>query len=802
MANILNGLIPEPSEITGSLVGTRGPEGPQGPAGPQGPEGPQGPQGEPGVSGDWDELTNRPFETIGSGLEVTSEGVLQTTGDIGDVSWSAVNDKPFETIGNGLSVNNDVLSTVPIDYDDIQNKPTIPSATSDLINDSGFITSSDIPNWNTLENKPFESIGSGLVVDSEGVISATGGSGASSWSELIDKPFDTIGSGLSVYNDALNVDPIDYSDILNTPTIPENTSELTNDSGFITSAAIPTNVSDFTNDAGYITGINSTDVTTALGYTPYNSSNPNNYITAAQAPVQSVNGQTGAITGLAETSDIPTKVSDLTNDSGFITNADIPDWDTLQSKPFETLGSGLSVDAQGVLSATGGGGGSSDWSDITNKPFSTVGNGLSVTNNVLSADSQLPSISSGDAGKSLVVNSGETGVQWSDVSEVYIGSSTPSGDYTVWIDPNGDAAEFAWSEISNKPFDSVGDGLSVDSSGALNVDPIDYSDIQNTPTIPSKTSDLTNDSGFITKSVNDLVNYTPSSSLAQVATTGSYADLSNKPSIPDSTSDLTNDSGFITNTVNNLTNYTPSSSLAAVATSGSYADLSNKPTIPDSTSDLVNDSGFITSSAIPNWDSLDNKPFEEIGSGLSVDSQGVLSATGGGSSLPTINTGDAGKLLAVNSSETGVEWGPRIVAMTESQYEHITPDPDTYYFLYEGYTLTFAQGVMNYDDGEGNISLEDISSATSRLSDFNVTYPTSITVPVGTTIDLTQYSPSPTNCEEEHEEGDPYSTYDFNCWYDTYTDIGSAEFNELTSITITEDTTIYAGWLGFYNPEG
>jgi hypothetical protein len=64
-----------------------------------------------------------------------------------------------------------------------------------------------------------------------------------------------------------------------------------------------------------------------------------------------------------------------------------------------------------------------------------------------------------------------------------------------------------------------------------------------------------------------------------VATSGSYNDLSNKPSIPTKTSDLTNDSGFIDKDVNNLTNYTLSSDLAAVATSGSYNDLSNKPTI-------------------------------------------------------------------------------------------------------------------------------------------------------------------------------------------------------------------------------
>ena len=41
---------------------------------------------------------------------------------------------------------------------------------------------------------------------------------------------------------------------------------------------VPTDTSDLTNGAGYITGITSGDVTTALGYTPYDSSNPSGYI--------------------------------------------------------------------------------------------------------------------------------------------------------------------------------------------------------------------------------------------------------------------------------------------------------------------------------------------------------------------------------------------------------------------------------------------------------------------------------------------------------------------------------------------
>lgn len=49
---------------------------------------------------------------------------------------------------------------------------------------------------------------------------------------------------------------------------------------------------------------------------------------------------------------------------------------------------------------------------------------------------------------------------------------------------------------------------------------------------------------------------TLSNSLSTVATSGSYNDLSNKPTIPTQTSQLTNNSGFITKDVDNLTNYT------------------------------------------------------------------------------------------------------------------------------------------------------------------------------------------------------------------------------------------------------
>lgn len=54
---------------------------------------------------------------------------------------------------------------------------------------------------------------------------------------------------------------------------------------------------------------------------------------------------------------------------------------------------------------------------------------------------------------------------------------------------------------------------------------------------------------------NALDDKADTSSLSSVATSGSYTDLSDKPSIPTKVSDLNNDSGFIDKDVNNLTNY-------------------------------------------------------------------------------------------------------------------------------------------------------------------------------------------------------------------------------------------------------
>lgn len=77
-----------------------------------------------------------------------------------------------------------------------------------------------------------------------------------------------------------------------------------------------------------------------------------------------------------------------------------------------------------------------------------------------------------------------------------------------------------------------------------------------------------------------------STDLSKVATSGSYNDLSSKPTIPTKTSQLTNDSGYLTT---QQADWNASTGVTAIK---------NKPTIPTKTSQLQNDSGFSTSGGI------------------------------------------------------------------------------------------------------------------------------------------------------------------------------------------------------------
>ena len=110
-------------------------------------------------------------------------------------------------------------------------------------------------------------------------------------------------------------------------------------------------------------------------------------------------------------------------------------------------------------------------------------------------------------------------------------------------------------------------------------------------------------------STGQAVDYSAAMDFVRVCQTGSYNDLIDKPTIPTLTSELTNDSGYLTEhqtikTINgesligegnlvinsfsgSYNDLTDKPTFSTVATTGSYNDLSDKPTIPTNTVPMV-----------------------------------------------------------------------------------------------------------------------------------------------------------------------------------------------------------------------
>ena len=107
----------------------------------------------------------------------------------------------------------------------------------------------------------------------------------------------TIGAGvLTIQKNGTNVDTFSANATSNKTiniTVPTDTNDLTNGAGFITSGALTGYATEtWVSNQGYLTAITSSDVTAALGYTPYNSTNPDGYITAADLPTNYVTTDT------------------------------------------------------------------------------------------------------------------------------------------------------------------------------------------------------------------------------------------------------------------------------------------------------------------------------------------------------------------------------------------------------------------------------------------------------------------------------------------------------------------------------
>lgn len=271
---------------------------------------------------------------------------------------------------------------------------------------------------------------------------------------------------------------------------------------------------------------------------------PTDYLTEADltgyATTADLEGyvETGDLAGYAQTSSLSTvatsgSYNDLTNKPTIVTSyndltdkPDIPEAYTLPTASTSTLG-GVKVDGttitieDGVITSHATStGGTTDYAALTNKP--QIG-GVELTGNKSLSDLGIQ-----PAGTYLTEIPAEYVTETELNSKGYL-TAVPA-EYVTETELNGkgyitSAALEGYAQTSEIPTDYLTDA--------------DLEGYAQTSDIPTATSDLTNDSGFITNSVNNLTNYTLTSSLAAVATSGSYNDLTNKPTIITSYNDLT-----------------------------------------------------------------------------------------------------------------------------------------------------------------------------------------------------------------------------------------------------------------------
>lgn len=186
--------------------------------------------------------------------------------------------------------------------------------------------------------------------------------------------------------------------------------------------------------------------------------------------------------------------------------------------------------------------------------------------------------------------------------------------------------------------------------------------------IPEKLSQLQNDTGFITKDVNNLTNYSKTSEFSRVAFTGSYLNLSDRPAINDGTL-MINRNG---------------STLGTFKANQSESTTVNIK-VPVYTNELINNSQFVVDGHYVHTDNNFNDEFKnklahlanitEIGDNLTL-TNGRLDAAGGeqilqvyrGANRPT----DPNILIWIDTSESPGPIGDGLITSDDKLF--ITSD--------------------------------------------------------------------------------------------------------------------------------
>lgn len=248
----------------------------------------------------------------GKGAYVKTEGAYTSTSYGDGAIGRSISHQPgytytFPDKSGTFAMTVDIITS----YNDLTDKPTIPTKTSDLTNDSGFITGvawNDVTgkptfatvatsgDYDDLLNKPTIPAGATnpflRVTDANDTVffSLTGTAGSFyKWLDVANE------SPIYVNLHALN--PVFGTGLTSTYNTGSSQLEVAVDTTVVALKSdiptVPTNVSAFTNDSGYITGITSSMVTAALGYTPGTSSFSGSYNDLTDKPtIPTVNDPT------------------------------------------------------------------------------------------------------------------------------------------------------------------------------------------------------------------------------------------------------------------------------------------------------------------------------------------------------------------------------------------------------------------------------------------------------------------------------------------------------------------------------
>lgn len=288
------------------IQGPKGDTGLQGPQGIQGPQGPQGPAGEDGVVQDV-LVSYDQGQTWQSAMVGNTAKIITGTGGGGGGEMNTI--EVIQKNGTNLPIVNKTVNV------------TVPTTTSQLTNDSGFVTNANIPqsDWNEtdssskayIQNKP-TLVTPGTTNPYTGVVSAERADNAGYATEAgqADHVYiGNIGNAFELWGLEWGASPSGTPSsvaglVRRTGQVVNNIPEYVFDNtAYAPASSVPTATSDLTNDSGYIT-LN--DVPAQVNADWNSNSGASQILNKPTIPAAQVNSDWNASSGVARILNKPT----------------------------------------------------------------------------------------------------------------------------------------------------------------------------------------------------------------------------------------------------------------------------------------------------------------------------------------------------------------------------------------------------------------------------------------------------------------------------------------------------------------